>query len=489
MVHRYVSSFLLLLLICAGSMAQPKHEVRAAWLTTAYWLDWPHTKAVDKQSIHTQKEELLHILDALKEAHFNTVLLQTRIRGDVIYPSNIEPWSDVLTGKCGKEPGYDPLAFAIEECHKRGMECHAWVVAFPLGNRRHVTSLGAQSVVRKKRNICVTYKNEYYLNPGHPATKEYLMQLIEEIVRRYDIDGIHLDYIRYPERATAFPDKKEFRQYAKGRSLETWRRENITETVRYIYRGVKRLKAWVKVSSSPVGKYRDTSRYPSKGWNAFHTVCQDPQEWMAQGIQDQIYPMLYFRYNDFYPFVLDWQEQSHGRQVIAGLGIYFLQTDEAGKADEWETNDIRRQVYFLRRHRLAGAGYYRAHYLENDTKGVTSMLKEEFYTQPALVPPVTWIDSIPPTAPQNLHVKKSGNGYTRLTWEAAQDVESDVTYVVYASDTWPVDTSKAAHIIAQGVRETSYIYAPIMIWEAKKYFAVTATDRCGNESTPASSPQ
>ena len=242
------------------SAQPPKHEVRAAWVTAVYGLDWPSTRATTPANIRKQKAELIEILDKLKAANFNTVLFQTRTRGDVLYRSDIEPFNAILTGKSGGDPGYDPLTFAVEECHKRGMECHAWMVAIPLGGRKHVTSLGKQSVTHRKPQICVPYKREYFLNPGHPETKVYLMSLVREVVERYDVDGVHFDYLRYPERAFRFPDRYDYRKYGNGRSLEQWRRDNLTEILRYIYYGVKKLKPWVKVSTCPVGKYRDTSR-------------------------------------------------------------------------------------------------------------------------------------------------------------------------------------------------------------------------------------
>ena len=238
-MHRTIFILSLLFLILPAK-AQPKHEVRAAWITAVYGLDWPRTRATTPQGIRKQKEELVDILDKLKAANFNTVLFQTRTRGDVLYPSSIEPFNSILTGKVGGNPGYDPLAFAIEECHKRGMECHAWMVTIPLGNKKHVASLGKQSVTKRVKDICVPYKNEYFLNPGHPATKEYLMRLVREVVDRYDIDGVHFDYLRYPENAPLFPDKYDFRRYSKGRTLDQWRRDNISEIVRYIYKGVKK---------------------------------------------------------------------------------------------------------------------------------------------------------------------------------------------------------------------------------------------------------
>lgn len=256
--------FSFLILFSLSAQPAPKYEVRAAWITAVYGLDWPRTKATTPASIQKQKEELVEILDKLKEANFNTVLFQARTRGDVLYKSDIEPYNSILTGKSGKDPGYDPLAFAVEECHKRGMECHAWMVTIPLGGRKHVASLGKQSVTRRQPKICVPYKREYFLNPGNPKTKEYLMSLVKEVVERYDVDGVHFDYLRYPERAFRFPDSYDYRKYGNGRSLDQWRRDNITEILRYIYKGVKQLKPWVKVSTCPVGKYRDTSRYSSK---------------------------------------------------------------------------------------------------------------------------------------------------------------------------------------------------------------------------------
>ena len=473
------SIFLLLLLpLLASVKAQPKYEVRAAWVTAVYGLDWPKTKATSPSSIRKQQAELIEILDKLKEANFNTVLFQTRTRGDVLYSSAIEPLNAILTGKANGNPGYDPLTFAVEECHKRGMECHAWMVAIPLGSKKHVASLGNQSVTKRQRKICVPYKNEYFLNPGHPETKEYLMSLVRGVVSRYDVDGVHFDYLRYPEYAPNFPDSYDFKRYGKGRSLAEFRRDNLTEIVRYIYKEVKAMKPWVKVSTCPVGKYRDTSRYSSRGWNAFHAVYQDPQAWMSEGIQDQIYPMMYFQRNSFYPFALDWQEQSNGRQVIPGLGIYFLDPREGN----WTRDEIDRQMHFTRAHQLSGQGHYRMKYLMDDTQGIYTELETNFYTYPALQPTMPWLDSVAPTAPSQLTVSTQ-SGYTELKWKAATDNDQQNAphYVVYASNTYPVDTALPENILAQSIRETRYTYAPLYPWMSKQYFAVTATDRYGNE--------
>lgn len=475
--------FSFLILFNLSAQPAPKYEVRAAWITAVYGLDWPRTKATTPASIQKQKEELVEILDKLKEANFNTVLFQARTRGDVLYKSDIEPYNSILTGKSGKDPGYDPLAFAVEECHKRGMECHAWMVTIPLGGRKHVASLGKQSVTRRQPKICVPYKREYFLNPGNPKTKEYLMSLVKEVVERYDVDGVHFDYLRYPERAFRFPDSYDYRKYGNGRSLDQWRRDNITEILRYIYKGVKQLKPWVKVSTCPVGKYRDTSRYSSKGWNAFHVVYQDVQGWLGESIQDQIYPMMYFRGNAFYPFALDWQEQSNGRHVVPGLGVYFLHPSEG----DWSLDEIQRQINFIRNHHLAGEAHYRVKFVTDNTQNLYDILQNDFYAYPALQPPMTWADSIAPSAPSELKAEQISEGYTRLRWKAStdNDKQNAPAYVVYASDELPVDTQNPANIVATGIRETEYIYAPILPWTTRRHFVVTAIDRYGNESEPS----
>lgn len=460
--------------------SQPKYEIRATWLTTLGGLDWPSQKATSAKGIERQKQELCEILDALKRANFNTVLLQTRLRGDVIYPSAIEPFTESLTGHEGGNPNYDPLKFAIEECHRRGMELHAWIVTIPIGNTRQVNLLGKKSITKKQPSICKLYKRTWYLDPGNPQTDNYLASIVHEIVSRYDIDGIHLDYIRYPERAKDFPDQSTYRKYGKKENLEQWRRNNITRIVRRIYAETKLLKPWVKVSSSPVGKYNDTRRYPSRGWNAYEVVYQDARLWLKEGIHDALFPMMYFQGNHFYPFALDWQENKNGRWIVPGLGIYFLHPQE----QNWQLDEVIRQIHFLRNIHMDGQAYFRNRFLLNNTKGLLDELKEYFYTQPAVVPPMTWVDSIAPSAPTKPYFMPLTKG-VKLSWSASSDnLPAPVYYRVYASNTYPVDITQPSNLIEVRTDSTSYIFYPEVPWEERIYWAVTAVDRCGNESSP-----
>ena len=240
----------LLLLLCMPVLMQaesiaPKRELRAVWVTTLSGLDWPRTKATSAAARVQQQRELCQLLDQLQTAGINTVLLQTRVRGSVIYPSAIEPWDVALTGTFDRDPGYDPLRFAIDEAHRRGMELHAWVVTIPAFKQAVAKQMGSRSLLKTHPNLLRKHADMYYLDPGLPATGDYLVRICHEIVSRYDIDGLHFDYIRYPENAGAFNDAATFKRYAtKGVSKAAWRRDNITRIVRRIYEDVKALKPY-----------------------------------------------------------------------------------------------------------------------------------------------------------------------------------------------------------------------------------------------------
>ena len=475
-MRTFLLIFISLLFITIKTAAQPKHEIRATWITTLGGMDWPRNKATNANGIRRQQQELRDILDQLKEANFNTVMLQTRLRGDLIYPSAFETFPEALTGKTGRNPGYDPLAFAIEECHKRGMELHAWIVTIPVGNHRQIKLLDKYSVVRKNRKICKQHQGSWYLDPGHPGTADYLAGIVREIVSRYDVDGVHFDYIRYPENARRFPDKDTHRKYGKGKDLKQWRRENITAIARRLHAEVKQLKPWVKVSSSPVGKFKDTNRYSSFGWNAYETVYQDAQGWLKEGIHDALFPMMYFKDNHFYPFALDWKENDNGRWVVPGLGIYFL----SPKEQDWPIDEVSRQLHFTRQTGLAGHAYFRNRFLLDNVKGIFDELKNDFYTTPALVPPMTWQDSIAPTAPTEPFYELQTNGEVKLAWSASKDNHDlPVVYHLYASSNYPVDTNNANNLLATYLKGNQ-----ITLPDGEGYFAVTAADRYGNESAP-----
>ncbi len=458
MIRRF-TTLLIALAAVFTLAAQPKYEVRAVWLTTIGGIDWPHSYAGSARSIERQKNELRDILDRLQRANINTVLLQTRIRATTIYPSAYEPWDGCLSGKPGKSPGYDALKFAIDECHRRGMELHAWIVAIPVGKWN-----GAGCVRLRKRHPGLVRKigDEGYLDPEKPQTAEYLADLCAEITGNYDIDGIHLDYIRYHE---TWPMKVSRRQ---GRT-------NITNIVRAISRRVKSIKPWVKMSCSPIGKYKDLSRFSSYGWNAYERVCQDAQAWLRDGLMDELFPMMYFRGNQFYPFALDWNEHSYGRIVAPGLGIYFMSPGEK----DWPLSDITREMLTLRHYGM-GHAFFRSKFFTDNMKGIYDFTAQSFNQYPALIPPMTWQSSARPSAPSGLSRRTQEDNVELLSWTPVDKDTTRIMYNVYSSREYPVNTDDARNLTVVRLRKSSLIIPH----DPTRHYAVTATDRYGNESTP-----
>lgn len=453
-------TFLLTILTAALTLAaQPKYEVRAVWLTTIGGIDWPHSYASSNYSIERQKDELRTILDRLQRANINTVLLQTRIRATTIYPSEYEPWDGCLSGKPGKSPGYDALKFAIDECHRRGMELHAWVVAIPVGKWN---ATGCARLRKRHPGLVKKIGAEGYMDPEKPQTAEYLADLCAEITGNYDVDGIHLDYIRYHE---TWPMKVSRRQ---GRA-------NITNIVRAISHRVKSIKPWVKMSCSPIGKYKDLSRFSSYGWNAYERVCQDAQAWLRDGLMDALFPMMYFRGNQFYPFALDWSEQSYGRIVAPGLGIYFMSPGEK----DWPLSDITREMLTLRHYGM-GHAYFRSKFFTDNVKGIYDFAKETFNRHPALIPPMTWESTTIPTTPSALNRKKHSGDVEILSWRPVDKDTTKIMYNIYCSREYPVNTDDACNLMMTRLQKTSIIIPR----DPSRYYAVTALDRYGNESKP-----
>ena len=462
----------------------PLRETRAVWLTTIGGLDWPRIKATDASSREAQKRELIAILDSYKRANINTVIFQTRVRAALVYPSAIEPWELSLTGTPGRDPGYDPLAFCIEECHKRSMELHAWIVCIPIGTQQRQKGYGASSIIKRHSQLVTTAKGgETFMIPGRPETADYIASICREITERYDIDGISLDYIRYPESVYNFSDTNLYNRSC-GMSLADWRRDNITRIVRRVHDVVKPIKPWVKLSSSPIGKYSDTGRYSAGGWNCYHAVWQDPKLWLNQNYQDMLFPMMYFTGDNFYPFLYDWQETCAPHPVIPGLGIYFLDPREG----RWALNDVRAEMHTARNSNIGGMAFYRGEFLTRNVKGLYDAVCEEFFPYPALTARMTWMgDTIAPNPPSFIDYKDGtlywGESYRPYTSNPSGTHPDDyILYNVYGSNNYPVDVTRPENLLMTNLRSTfsTLDFRAIRL----RYYAVTAIDRMGNESQP-----
>lgn len=456
--------FGLLTTLEAQTMIIPKREVRAVWLTTLKNLDWPRTPGRDSYSIARQKQELRNILDKYQKANINTVLLQAVDRASVIYPSAIYPWDACMSGRFGVNPGYDPLAFAVAECHKRGMEVQAWIATLPVGPYAGT----AAKRLRDKGYKMFKLDGDAFLDPSQESTAELIASVAREITTHYDIDGIHLDYIRYPEMLPA----------PRNAYVAQWRRDKITDIVRKVHDAVKAEKPWVRISCSPIGKYSDLSRYSSNNWNARDRVSQDAQLWLRLGLMDQLYPMIYFRGTNFYPFAADWSENSCGRAVAAGLGTYFLDRQNGGN-NTWSLEDIAREMMVSRRMGL-GTAHFRSRYFTENVKEIYDFSSLVYAPYPALVPAIKEDGGNGPKKPASLLVH---SGELVIGQSGPRQL-----YNVYGSDRWPVDITDARNLLLTRYASNVIRLPSGVAWQPR-YYAVTTIDRYGNESEAVQSWQ
>jgi uncharacterized lipoprotein YddW (UPF0748 family) len=445
--------------------AQTGSEIRAVWLTVNHNLDWPQSPIKSMIDLETSKESLDLMLDKLKTANINVVFFQTRIRGCVVYPSEIEPFAENLRSRYSPVE-FDALQYAIEACHRRGMELHAWFVVYPLGQKPPSTLENSAMVTK--------YNKGFYLNPGHPQTTTYLVKLISELVSNYDIDGLHFDYIRYPEGSARFPDADLHKRYAHGQSLAAWRRENINNFVHKAFDEVKRQKPWIAVSSSVAGMYDFIPGNGSRHWTALHSVFQDPVEWIESGKHDFIVPMLYNRDRLFFPFVEDWIKRVGAERIIGGLGLYMV--EESG----WNPEVVAEQIDFLRQNDAAGSALFRARNLTDNPRGAYTLISSKSYPDPTLPPPLPDRRGKKPATPENF-VALARNNYLFLTWDSPDNTEP-LSYNIYRSETTPVDINNPKNLLAVKMKGEGCKIRIDNSLETVYYYTVTAFDRYRSES-------
>lgn len=472
---------LAILLLCTTLMVAhadtlPKYEMRAVWLTTNWGLDWPSAPARNPREAVRQQQELRNMLDALAYMGFNTIFFQARIRGEVFYPSAYEPWSRIVSGTAGKSPGYDPLAFVIKECHDRGMECHAWMVTIPAGNVRQAAKMGSKALPAKHPELCKKLKGNWYLDPGNPATSHYIAALVAEIVSRYDIDGIHLDYIRYPDEEGNFPDADSYRRYAPaGMSRHQWHVANISRIVAAVSDTVAALNPHVMVSTAPLGRYTSLPGLPPAHWSCTEGAAQDAVAWLQQGDNDFVAPMMYYTGENFFPYLADWVARATQGYIVAGLGAYRLERTEGN----WDVTEIQHQIAASRQYGAAGQAFFRARHLLR-FPALALLLAGNYYRYPALVPPQ-------PTDSSRLQPQVNsvtslclhrGTLCDTLSWQPATHA---ARYAIYASVSDSICIDDPAYLIHPWVTDTT------ITLEAARYrtFAVTAIDSTRRESPAA----
>lgn len=484
----------LLILIPFLGFSQPKEETRAVWFTTNWALDWPKTSGIDNQ-----KNEIKAIFDKLVAANFNTVMFQVRSRGDLLYPSSIEPWAACM-GSLGSNPGWDPFRFAIDEAHARGLEIHAWFVTFRVWSSSSNPSSTSPQHVALSHPEWVTNFTEgstttKWLDPGIPAARDYVKSIVDEIITNYsDVDGIHFDYCRYPE--ATFDDATTYSTYGNGQDKAQWRRDNINTFMADVYSLVQNKAPNVKVGSAPIGIYKNLTN--ATGWEAYHVLGQDARQWMNSGNHDYICPQIYWDIasNPQFPIVAeDWVNNVSGRHVYTGHNAAGLGKKRGSEKFEehvlarqrktraWSASEILNQIDVSRQKGAKGQCYYRYSHIGNNTASIYDQMKAGQYAYPANIPSMSWKDNVAPNAPRNLTINDYGTYYT-LGWnapETSSDGDGAKYYNIYEFDSPNVDLSDIKKVVKFKVTAEYATFNTSL--PADKYYVVTAYDKGYNEST------
>ncbi|MGO8766407.1 MAG: glycoside hydrolase family 10 protein [Limisphaerales bacterium] len=391
-----------------NSSVQPPQiprEFRGAWISeVASNADWPSQPGL---SVAEQKAGLIALLDHAVQLHLNTVVFQVRPACDAVYYSPYEPWSEVLTGTQGRapDPYYDPLEFAIQEAHKRGLELHAWFNPFRAWLPTAKSSPAWNDITKLHPEFIRKYGDQTWLDPGIPAVRDYVRKVILDVVRRYDVDGVQLDdyFYPYPQkdargRALEFPDSETWRQYGEPLHLnrDDWRRGNVNNFIYNIYTGVKALKPWVKVGVSPFGIWRPGFPSQIRGLDAYSALYADSRLWLASGWVDYLSPQLYWPTGSppqSFPVLLNWWEEQNvrGRSLWPGLAAAYV-------GETLSANEIARQVQTIRETPGANGEIY--FHLRNlvDNPSLYNLVRTLNPTV-ALAPPLPWLSSSTPGQP------------------------------------------------------------------------------------------
>lgn len=488
-----------ILLICAFLLVpslllaqSPKREFRAAWIATVGNIDWPSKPGLPAIE---QQEQFTHRLDQLKALGCNAVIVQIRPSSDALYPSPIEPWSRYLTGRQGQPPFpyYDPLTFMIDEAHKRNMEFHAWFNPFRalVDNTKNVNP--NNHVTKQHPDWIINYGTKAYIDPGIPEAREYIIRVITDVVKRYDIDGVHLDDYFYPYRIAGreFADQRSYARYGAGMNRDDWRRNNINLFISLLNTNIKALKPFVKLGVSPFGVWRNASKDPEGsqtrgGQTDYDDLYADVVLWMKKGWVDYLAPQLYWEHSSkavpFGTLLQWWNAHSYERQIYYGLGVYRMLDAHTGA---WSRpSEILSQIQDIRRLMTqTGYSFYSASCFDR-VSSLQDSLAMHYNKYVALPPAMKWLDSIPPAAPV-LKAIPSAEG-TLLQWKEANPQKETIRYAVYRFvNNEPVNLNRADKIISiQTLPE-------FLDLSANKYrsatYVITALDRLWNESNPSNS--
>lgn len=472
-----------------------KREVRSVWMATVWALDWPSST----RSTTAQKNEMVKYLDVLQKNNFNAVYFQVRTMSDAFYKSSYEPWSSYLTGTRGKDPGWDPLAFVVEECHKRGMECHAWVNPYRFSTGSNWST--AQDQALKSAGMLLAYtksdgKTTTILNPGLESVRKRIVDVCKEIISNYDVDGLVFDDYFYPEGIPVTSSAGDYDLWQKSGASMTfgdWRRNNVNQMVADVYKMVQQQKPYVRFGISPAGAACTSAAVAAKhgidrcpvasDWQ-YDGIFSDPVAWLEAGTIDYISPQLYWKTNHktnpFGPMTKWWSyvAKHFGRHHYASHSISFL--NSSNTTGDWE--EIGKQVQFSRdytENEAPGAVFYSAAYVTGKKQsGFGEWLQVNKFQNKALTPAIDWKKS----DLEKVQVSALSKRATVLSWAGVDNVRYSVYAVPESVNVETLDSNIPAEYLLGVSYKTTYTMP-----DDKKSgynYAVCVLDRYGNEYEP-----
>ncbi|OZC03518.1 glycoside hydrolase family 10 protein [Rubricoccus marinus] len=456
-------------------------DFRAAWIATVDNIDWPSRRDLP---VMEQKRELRAIMDRAQAIGMNAIIFQVRPMADALYPSDLEPWSEYLTGEQGRAPSpmWDPLQTAIDLAHQRGMELHAWFnpyrASHPTQNRpQHPTHIS-----RQRPDLVRSYGRYQWIDPGEPEATDHSLAVILDVVNRYDIDGVHLDdyFYPYPENADGrrvqFPDAESYaRAQASGetRSRDDWRRNNVDTFVDRLYREVKAAKRHVKVGISPFGIWRPGNPASVTGFDQYAEIYADARKWQQEGWLDYLAPQLYWSIDSrgqSFPALLGWWAEQNTADRHLWPGLYDSRLLPG--VGTWKAKEILDQIDLVESNRVAdGTIHFSMKALMPEHGDLGDRLARGPWAEPALVPASPWLDDEAPEVPGVRVESSNGAQWLRMT-AAGEPVRRWVIHEKRGAD-WTT-------VLLPGWRLTHTLRADAS-GAMPETVVVSAVDRAGNE--------
>ena len=479
-------------------IAQPKYEFRGVWVATVDNIDFPSTKFLNTES---QKAEFINLLDMHKRNGMNAVVVQIRPAADAFYPSQYEPWSEWLSGTQGKPPSpyYDPLEFMITETHKRGMEFHAWMNPYRAVFDIKKSSVSPTHVTRIHPEWFLNYGGVKYFDPGNKDVQQYVTNIVKDVVTRYDVDAIHFDDYFYPYRIPGkeFGDTASFRKYGNGMAKETWRRSNVDSIILMLGTTIKKEKPFCKFGISPFGVWRNIDK-DAEGSNTragqtnYDDLYADILLWLKMKWIDYVVPQLYWEIGQKvvgYEVLIDWwARHAYGRQLYIGQGIYRSMEP---RSYAWKNrSELPNQIKKLREYpQVQGSVFFSSSTFSSNPNGWNDSLKNNYYKYPAIIFPISWIDSVKPVRPVlSFDSSKSSIYSYSVDLYFRQDTVNDKVnrYVIYNfEDTSKMDNTDPktiTDIIEAGNNYYKFNLQNIPPQQTKIVIAVTSLTNTNNES-------